>query len=74
MIKQELLRVVPNSESETACFLSWSDAPYVLEVLVADGWHAIWGLGENMSVSDALDSIDDAVLDDLIAAYPEMKA
>lgn len=68
MIKYDLekFRVVANADSDTAYLLSWSDAPYVLEVLLDDGWHAFWGLDENMSVADALDCVDDVVLDDLV--------
>ncbi len=73
-LNQNRFRVVAGAESDTAWLLSWDDAPYVLEVLLADGWEAIWGLEENMSVDEAIEMVDDTVLEYLLEHNPELKA
>lgn len=60
------LRVVRRELSPTAGQLSYDDAPFVLEVLMKDGWQAIWGLDELCSVEEALQQVPREVLADLL--------
>lgn len=65
MINLNNFRVVRGEESATSHLISYSDAPFVVEYFDGEQWNAIWGLEEELSVSEAVEELPDEVIQDL---------